>query len=39
MAKIDFYAVDKTEKVAIFNAIATAKGMTAFAVEKDWWVS
>jgi hypothetical protein len=39
MAKIDFYAVDKTEKAAIFNAIATAKGMTAFAVEKDWWVS
>ena len=39
MAKIDFYAVDKTEKVAIFNAIATAKGMTPFAVEKDWWVS
>ena len=39
MAKIDFYAVDKTEKAAIFNAIATAKGMTPFAVEKDWWVS
>jgi hypothetical protein len=39
MAKIDFYTVDKEEKVAIFNAIATEKGMTPFAVEKDWWVS
>jgi predicted nucleotidyltransferase component of viral defense system len=39
MAKIDFYKIDETEKVAIFNAIATAKGMTPFAVEKDWWVS
>lgn len=39
MAKIDFYKVDKAEKVAIFNAIATEMGMTPFAVEKDWWVS
>jgi len=39
MAKIDFYKIDETEKLAIFNAIATAKGMTPFAVEKDWWVS
>jgi hypothetical protein len=39
MAKIDFYKVYKEEKVAIFNAIATEKGMTPFAVEKDWWVS
>ncbi|MBS1666716.1 MAG: nucleotidyl transferase AbiEii/AbiGii toxin family protein [Bacteroidetes bacterium] len=39
MVKIDFYKIDKAEKVAIFNAIATEKGMTPFAVEKDWWVS
>lgn len=39
MAKINFYSVDKAEKAAIFNAIATEKGMTPFAVEKDWWVS
>jgi Nucleotidyl transferase AbiEii toxin, Type IV TA system len=39
MAKIDFYTLNKTEKVAIFNAIAAEKGMTPFAVEKDWWVS
>jgi len=39
MGKIDFYTIDKEEKVAIFNAIATEKGMTPFAVEKDWWVS
>lgn len=39
MAKIDFYSIDKAEKVAIFNAIAAEKGMTPFAVEKDWWVS
>jgi len=38
MAKIDFYTTDKAEKAAIFNAIATEKGMTPFAVEKDWWV-
>ena len=39
MAKIDFYTIDKAEKEAIFQAIATEKGMTPFAVEKDWWVS
>lgn len=39
MAKIDFYKIDTAEKEAIFNAIATEKGMTPFAVEKDWWVS
>jgi len=39
MAKIDFYTIDKSEKEAIFNAIATEKGMKPFAVEKDWWVS
>jgi predicted nucleotidyltransferase component of viral defense system len=39
MAKIDFHTLTKAEKKSIFNAIATEKGMTAFAVEKDWWVS
>lgn len=39
MAKIDFYTIKKAEKEAIFNAIATEKGMKPFAAEKDWWVS
>ncbi|MEZ4915161.1 MAG: nucleotidyl transferase AbiEii/AbiGii toxin family protein [Chitinophagales bacterium] len=39
MAKIDFYTIDKEEKIAIFSEIATQKGMKPFAVEKDWWVS
>ena len=39
MAKIDFYNIENEEKIAIFNAIATEKGMNPFAVEKDWWVS
>jgi predicted nucleotidyltransferase component of viral defense system len=39
MAKIDFYKIDKVEKVSIFNEIAAQKGMKPFAVEKDWWVS
>lgn len=39
MDSATFYKIDKAEKQAIFNAIATDKGMTPFAVEKDWWVS
>jgi len=39
MAKLDFYTIDKSEKAAIFNAIAAERGMTPFEVEKDWWVS
>ncbi len=39
MAKIDFYTIDKDEKIAIFTEIAAQKGMKPFAVEKDWWVS
>lgn len=39
MAKINFHTIDSEEKKAVFNAIATEKGMTPFAVEKDWWVS
>lgn len=37
--KIDFYNIENEEKIAIFNAVATEKGMKPFAVEKDWWVS
>jgi hypothetical protein len=39
MERIDFHLIDKAEKEAIFNAVATEMGMKAFAVEKDWWVS
>ena len=39
MANIDFHKLKKVEKESIFNEIATQKGMKAFAVEKDWWVS
>lgn len=39
MAKFDFNDIDKKEKVAIFNEIASKTGMTPFAIEKDWWVS
>ena len=39
MAKTNFYNLDNAEKIAIFNAVATERGMTPFAVEKDWWVS
>jgi predicted nucleotidyltransferase component of viral defense system len=39
MAKIDFYNIEKKDKIDIFNAIAAEKGMKPFAVEKDWWVS
>jgi predicted nucleotidyltransferase component of viral defense system len=39
MTKNDFYKLAKADKEAIFNEIATQKGMKAFAVEKDWWVS
>ena len=39
MTKIDFYTLEISEKETIFNEIALKKGMSAFAVEKDWWVS
>ncbi|MGB1284046.1 MAG: nucleotidyl transferase AbiEii/AbiGii toxin family protein [Polaribacter sp.] len=39
MSKVNFYNISNKEKETIFNAIATEKGMTPFAVEKDWWVS
>ena len=34
-----FYYVNKSEKEAVFNTIAEEKGMSPFAIEKDWWVS
>lgn len=37
--KTKFYHVNKSEKEAVFNTIAEEKGMSPFAVEKDWWVS
>lgn len=39
MAKVNFDNLDKKDQEAIFTNIALEKGMTAFAVEKDWWVS
>jgi predicted nucleotidyltransferase component of viral defense system len=39
MSDIKFYTINNAEKEAVFNAIASQKGMTPFAVEKDWWVS
>lgn len=39
MSEVKFYNISNQEKEAIFNAIATEKGMTPSAVEKDWWVS
>lgn len=39
MANNNFSTIEKSEQVAIFNAIAAEKGMTPFSVEKDWWVS
>ena len=39
MAKIDFHRIKDQEKIAIFKEIATRKGLSAFAVEKDWWLS
>lgn len=32
-------AVPKEDKIAIYNEIALKTGMTAYAVEKDWWVT
>lgn len=39
MSNTNFYHIDKIEKEFIFKEIANQKGMKAFAVEKDWWVS
>lgn len=38
MAKINFYHIEDIEKEAIFEEVAAKTGMTAFTVEKDWWV-
>lgn len=39
MIQNKFYTIEESEKIAIFNEIANAKGMRPIAVEKDWWVS
>lgn len=39
MHEVKFYHISNQEKEAIFNTLSTEKGMTPFAVEKDWWVS
>lgn len=39
MAKINFHAIEDSEKENIFQAISSQKGIPAFAVEKDWWVT
>jgi len=39
MNKSNFYNLEIEDKQAIFQAIASEKGMSPFAVEKDWWVS
>lgn len=39
MTKTKFHILEKSEKEAIFTEIANRTGMSAFAVEKDWWVS
>ena len=39
MSEDSFYNLQRNEKVMIFQAISNQKGMSAFAVEKDWWVS
>ena len=39
MSEESFYNLQRNEKVMIFQAISNQKGMSAFAVEKDWWVS
>lgn len=38
MAKINFYHIEDIEKEAIFEEVAAKTGMTAFTVEKDWWM-
>jgi predicted nucleotidyltransferase component of viral defense system len=39
MKRNTFNQIANSEKIAIFNAVAAEKGISAFAVEKDWWVS
>lgn len=38
MARLNFYKIPDADKAGIFNEISRNTGMSAFAVEKDWWV-
>lgn len=38
MSKVNFYNIPDKEKSIIFQQVANTKNMSAFAVEKDWWV-
>lgn len=39
MQKGNFYTLDASEKLLIFQDISNRTGMPTFAVEKDWWVT
>ena len=39
MQERNFYTLEASEKVLIFQDISNRTGMPAFAVEKDWWVT
>jgi predicted nucleotidyltransferase component of viral defense system len=39
MSNIQFLALNTSDKKDIFMAVSEQSGITAFAVEKDWWVS
>lgn len=39
MQKGNFYTLEASEKLLIFQDISNRTGMPAFAVEKDWWVT
>ena len=39
MQEGNFYTLETSEKVLIFQEISNRTGMPAFAVEKDWWVT
>jgi hypothetical protein len=39
MQKGNFYTLEVSEKLLIFQDISNRTGMPAFAVEKDWWVT
>lgn len=38
MSKVNFYNIPDNEKSIIFQQVANTRNMSAFAVEKDWWV-
>jgi predicted nucleotidyltransferase component of viral defense system len=39
MSKIQFLQLATSDRKEVFIEVATQKGMSPFAVEKDWWVS